>query len=80
MLKNKCPRGSDPQYWSAIDPCCSNGSIQKDKRYWKITMTNDFENDGQYAAVAAHAEEMRLERIKVIMDDAEADQGIRRTF
>jgi hypothetical protein len=44
-------------------------------------MTEDFKNDGNYAAaVAAHAEEMRLERIKVIMDDTEADSDIVNTF
>ena len=44
-------------------------------------MTEDFSEDGNYAAaVAAHAEEMRLERIKVIMEDETADSDIVNTF
>ena len=44
--------------------------LQKEERYWKEVMTEDFTTDGNYAAaVAAHAEEMRLERISVIMND-----------
>lgn len=55
--------------------------LEKEERYWKTVMTEDFTNDGNYAAaVAAHAEEMRLERIKVIMDDSEAPEDIRSTF
>lgn len=55
--------------------------LQKEERYWKQVMTDDFTNDGNYAAaVAAHAEEMRLERITVIMNDETADDDIRNTF
>lgn len=55
--------------------------LQKEERYWKTVMTEDFTQDGNYAAaVAAHAEEMRLERITVIMEDNEAPQDIRDTF
>lgn len=55
--------------------------LQKEERYWKEVMTEDFKNDGNYAAaVAAHAEEMRLERIKVIMDDTDAPEDIVNTF
>ena len=55
--------------------------LQKEERYWKTVMTEDFTQDGNYAAaVAAHAEEMRLERISVIMEDSEAPQDIRETF
>ncbi len=55
--------------------------LQKEERYWKEVMTEDFKSDGNYAAaVAAHAEEMRLERIKVIMDDETAPEDIRDTF
>lgn len=55
--------------------------LQKEERYWREVMTEDFKNDGNYAAaVAAHAEEMRLERIKVIMDDMTAPEDIRETF
>ena len=44
-------------------------------------MTEDFNNDGNYAAaVAAHAEEMRLERISVIMNDEDAPSDIRKVF
>lgn len=55
--------------------------LKKEERYWKEVMTEDFTSDGNYAAaVAAHAEEMRLERIKVIMEDNEADTDIVETF
>ena len=55
--------------------------LKKEERYWKEVMTEDFTSDGNYAAaVAAHAEEMRLERIKVIMEDTEADVDIVDTF
>lgn len=55
--------------------------LQKEERYWKEVMTEDFTSDGNYAAaVAAHAEEMRLERISVIMDDEKAPADIRDTF
>lgn len=55
--------------------------LQKEERYWKTVMTEDFTSNGNYAAaVAAHAEEMRLERIKVIMDDDTAPADIRDTF
>lgn len=55
--------------------------LLKEERYWKEVMTEDFTSDGNYAAaVAAHAEEMRLERIKVIMEDETADSDIVETF
>jgi rubrerythrin len=55
--------------------------LNKEERYWKEVMTDDFTENGNYAAaVAAHAEEMRLERIKVIMEDTEADTDIVNTF
>lgn len=55
--------------------------LQKEERYWRTVMTEDFGSDGNYAAaIAAHAEEMRLERIKVIMDDNDAPSDIRETF
>ncbi len=55
--------------------------LQKEERYWKEVITEDFTSDGNYAAaVAAHAEEMRLERIKVIMDDEQAPYDIRKVF
>lgn len=55
--------------------------LQKEERYWKEVMTEDFTNNGNYAAaVAAHAEEMRLERITVIMNDSESPKDIQETF
>ncbi len=55
--------------------------LQKEERYWKEVMTEDFSSDGNYAAaVAAHAEEMRLERIKVIMEDNSCPIDIQETF
>lgn len=55
--------------------------LEKEERYWKTVMTDDFTNDAKYAAaVAAHAEEMRLERIQVIMNDETAPYDIRNTF
>jgi len=54
--------------------------LQKEERYWKEVMTEDFTTDGNYAAaVAAHAEEMRLERISV-MNDENAPIDIRKVF
>lgn len=55
--------------------------LQKEERYWNEVMTEDFKEDGNYAAaVAAHAEEMRLERIKVIMSDADSPEDIKTVF
>ena len=55
--------------------------LVKEERYWKEVMTEDFTENGNYAAaVAAHAEEMRLERISVIMNDLTADEDIVKTF
>jgi rubrerythrin len=55
--------------------------LEKEERYWKTVMTEDFTSDGNYAAaVAAHAEEMRLERITVIMNDETCPSDIRETF
>lgn len=49
------------------------------KRYWAKTMPGitDFETG---TAVAAHAEKMRLERIRVISEDKSAPADIRETF
>jgi rubrerythrin len=48
-------------------------------RYWKEILPSavDYKTG---AAVGAHAEKMRLERIQVIADDEEADKDIRDTF
>jgi rubrerythrin len=53
--------------------------LEKDERYWDTVLPGI--TDFQYgAAVAAHAEEMRLERIKVISDDLGAPTDIRAVF
>lgn len=55
--------------------------LQKEERYWREVMTEEFSQDAQYAsAVAAHAEEMRLERISVIMNDADSPEDIKNVF
>ena len=55
--------------------------LQKEERYWKQVITEEFKEDSNYAcAVAAHAEEMRLERISVIMNDVNAPSDIRKVF
>lgn len=48
------------------------------ERYWKKTMP--FKNAFEAFAVASHAEEMRLERIRVIVADVTAPHDIRETF
>jgi rubrerythrin len=50
-----------------------------EKRYWAKTLPgiDSFETG---AAVAAHAEKMRLERIKAIAGDPEAPEDVRSTF
>lgn len=53
--------------------------LQKEERYWDKTLPAiDSMESG--AAVAAHAERMRLERIRVITDDPEAPQDVRDVF
>lgn len=58
-----------------IEPKLSNPN----KRYWKEALPgiSDFATG---AAVAAHAEAMRLDRIRVISDDEQAPADIRFTF
>lgn len=53
--------------------------LDKDERYWDQTLPqiDSFESG---AAVAAHAEHMRLERIRVIAHDPEAPEDIRAVF
>lgn len=53
--------------------------LVKQERYWEKTLSgiSDFSSG---AAVAAHAEEMRLARIKVIVDDPEAPSDVRDVF
>lgn len=55
--------------------------LDKQERYWPTALEDAPEGNAEYAAgIAAHAEEMRLERIKIIMADEEADEDIRDTF
>lgn len=53
--------------------------LQKDARYWDVTLPSvtSFESG---AAVAAHAEQMRLERISVIAGDETAPVDVRDVF
>jgi len=50
-----------------------------EKRYWKETLP-DIKTFSTGAAVGAHAERMRLERIETIANDRGAPQDIRKTF
>ena len=52
---------------------------EAEARYWKETLPeiNDFESG---SAVAAHSEEMRLERIRTIVNDENADPVVRQVF
>jgi rubrerythrin len=59
-----------------VDPNVVN---QAEKRYWKETLPG-IEDFATGAAVAAHAEGMRLERIRVICEDAETPEDIRSVF
>jgi len=54
-------------------------SKEAEERYWAKTLPgiDSFETG---AAVAAHAEKMRLERIKAIAGDPEAPEDVRSTF
>lgn len=58
-----------------IEPDVSNA----EERYWKETLP-DIESFETGAAVGAHAEAMRLERIRAIAEDSDADTDIRETF
>jgi rubrerythrin len=53
--------------------------LDKEDRYWKQTLTGQTDLV-DLAAVAAHAENMRLARITVIAEDPEAPADIRRVF
>lgn len=54
-------------------------SLDKKERYWDQVLP-DITNLEYGSAVAAHAEEMRLERIKVIAEDSETPDDIRLVF
>lgn len=50
-------------------------------RYWKEVLSDDSTQSlEELAAIAAHAETMRLQRIEAIVDDHEAPQDIWRVF
>ncbi len=53
--------------------------LEKNERYWNVVLAevNTFEG---LAAAAAHAEAMRLERIKVIYNDPDTEDDIRAVF
>lgn len=53
--------------------------LEKTDRYWDETL-KDIRSFETATAVAAHAEAMRLERIRVIANDEEAPTDIRRIF
>ena len=52
---------------------------ESDKRYWAETLPG-IDDFFSASAVAAHAEAMRLERIKVIAEDSAAAEDVRNTF
>lgn len=55
--------------------------LKKEERYWSAALEDAPEGDGLYVAgIAAHAEEMRLARIKIIMDDDTAPKDIQLIF
>lgn len=53
--------------------------LQKEERYWNETL-NGIDSFQTGAGVAAHAELMRLERIRVICKDPEAPEDVRKVF
>jgi len=76
------------QHAEWIDKLLSNRGIhgeilQKEERYWERTLPFIDLNESrleEIAAVGAHAEKMRLERIEVIAMDEAAPWDIRETF
>ena len=51
------------------------------ERYWQNTLPSlEDKTSDELFAIGAHAEEMRLERIKVIANDLNADKDIKETF
>lgn len=55
--------------------------LQKEERYWNQTLpSSDDTSIEELAAIAHHAETMRLERIQVICDDEDAPEDIRKVF
>lgn len=53
--------------------------LVKDERYWNNTI-NQIEDWDTGCAVAAHAEKMRLERIRVICEDPDSEKDIVQVF
>ena len=53
--------------------------LPKEERYWQQTLTG-IESFESGAAVAAHAEAMRLDRIRVIVNDPRTPEDIRDVF
>jgi len=56
--------------------------LQKEERYWDKTLSAEYRtmDTKDLAAIGAHAEAMRLERIKVIAEDKDAPADIRKVF
>ena len=56
--------------------------LQKEERYWSKTLSPEYKQKStqELAAIGAHAEAMRLERIKVIANDESAPTDIRMVF
>lgn len=56
--------------------------LDKESRYWSKTLPDDYKSlsTERLAAIGAHAEGMRLERIKVIANDTAAPEDIRNVF
>lgn len=52
----------------------------RQERYWDETLGDEQHTADQLFAIAAHAEEMRLERIRVITNDEDAPADIRHVF
>ena len=52
---------------------------KRQERYWNITLPGA-KDHARATAIAAHAERMRLERIRVIANDPKAPRDIRETF
>ena len=54
--------------------------LDKESRYWDKVLDNKKHSKEELAAIANLAENMRLERIKVIAEDSTADADIRAVF
>lgn len=55
-------------------------AMDKEERYWNETLSEGDHSFEHMSAVAAHAELMRLERIRVIAADPEAPKDVRKVF